>query len=35
MEINRKQHSVYGECTLKVRVLYECTQVLSTSCYEH
>ena len=27
----------YSECTLKVRVLYECTrvQVLSTSCQEY
>jgi len=37
MEINRKQYSVYGESTLKVRVIYECiqVQVLSTSCYEY
>jgi len=32
MEIN---FSIYDECTLKVWVLYEWTQVLSTSCYEY
>jgi len=35
MEINCKEYSVCAECILKVWVLYECMQVLSTSCYEY